>query len=366
MKTKISMAIVALGTIGTTAANAGGIDRTGQSLAPLFEQGNYMEFSLGSVSPKVSGTVSGASTDGNIAPADTFLGGAFKFDLSDKLSVAGIIEEPFGAELGYPATATSVLGGTNGTIDTSAAMTAAVRYKTGDRWSVLGGVRAVDLDAELTQYAGGTMVYDLDAEGEYQLGYTVGLAYEIPEMALRAALTYNSQIKTDLQMQQQIGGSFVSETSSVTLPDSVNLELQSGIAPKTLAFANFRYVDWSKFSVESAAYTGAFAAPILAYEDATLTSTLGAAHVLNENWTVLGAVTHEAGKSPALNLLTPVDGFNALTIGAIYTKGAMRIQGSLTNAWFGDVSGTTSNGAFTGSFADSSAVSASLKMSISF
>ena len=68
MKTKISMAIVALGTIGTTAANAGGIDRTGQSLAPLFEQGNYMEFSLGRVSPKVSGTVSGASTDGNIAP----------------------------------------------------------------------------------------------------------------------------------------------------------------------------------------------------------------------------------------------------------------------------------------------------------
>mgnify|MGYP006932911794 CR=1 FL=1 len=43
----------------TAAATAGGIDRSGQSITALFENGRYAEFSLGAISPDTSGPPGG-------------------------------------------------------------------------------------------------------------------------------------------------------------------------------------------------------------------------------------------------------------------------------------------------------------------
>ncbi|MFT6169527.1 MAG: hypothetical protein ACJAR9_001646, partial [Celeribacter sp.] len=72
--------------VTTTGAFAGGIDRSGQSISALFEDGNYLEFSFGSVSPNVSGVQTGAfgsivpgigQSSGNMAADYTQLGFAY-------------------------------------------------------------------------------------------------------------------------------------------------------------------------------------------------------------------------------------------------------------------------------------------------
>ena len=86
------------------AANAGGIDRSGQSIAPLFEKGGYAELSFGMVSPSVSGkdlAIFGGRNSQNVGKDYLSLGFAYKQDINDQLSYAIIYEKPFGADLSY-------------------------------------------------------------------------------------------------------------------------------------------------------------------------------------------------------------------------------------------------------------------------
>lgn len=88
--------------VGASAAQAGGIDRSGQSVAVLFEQGRYVEFSLGTVNPAVSGVGSvfiGGGDSGDMAPAYLQFGAAYKADLNDQWSYALIYDQPFGADV---------------------------------------------------------------------------------------------------------------------------------------------------------------------------------------------------------------------------------------------------------------------------
>ncbi len=84
----------------TSIAHAGGIDRSGQSITAIFEDGDYAEFSFGMVMPEVSGEV-GLFDLGNIAPDYTSLGFAVKTDINDQLSLGLIIDQPYGANVEY-------------------------------------------------------------------------------------------------------------------------------------------------------------------------------------------------------------------------------------------------------------------------
>ncbi|HLQ18091.1 MAG TPA: hypothetical protein VK146_03855, partial [Tabrizicola sp.] len=53
----------------TGGAYAGGVERSAQSVAILFEQGRYVELSFGRFSPDISGSVGGgAVSSGDMAP----------------------------------------------------------------------------------------------------------------------------------------------------------------------------------------------------------------------------------------------------------------------------------------------------------
>lgn len=97
---------------------------------------------------------------------------------------------------------------------------------------------------------------DLSGDG---YGWRIGAAYEIPEIALRASLVYNSAVKLDeitgtLDLTQVPAiinpanpylGRVTDIFGSGTMPQSVELKLQSGIAPGWLAFGSVKWVDWS-------------------------------------------------------------------------------------------------------------------------
>ena len=78
---------------------AGGIERAPQSLAVLFEQGNYAELSFGGVDPTVEGTDIAGFATGDVAfgdrVLDTVIGRTVKFP---DASVAGIPITEFAPE----------------------------------------------------------------------------------------------------------------------------------------------------------------------------------------------------------------------------------------------------------------------------
>ena len=76
-------------------------------------------------------------------------------------------------------------------------LAALLKYQLTDRASVYGGLRYVTSSA--TIYIPAQMLnpigpYTASAASDSQLGYVVGAAYEIPDIALRVGLTYESSI----------------------------------------------------------------------------------------------------------------------------------------------------------------------------
>lgn len=80
----------------TTAATAGGLDRSGQSVGVIFKDGNWAELSFGNVNPTVSGIYAGAGnvSSGDMADSYNQLGGAVKFDLGNGFGAALIFDQP--------------------------------------------------------------------------------------------------------------------------------------------------------------------------------------------------------------------------------------------------------------------------------
>ncbi len=89
-------------------------------------------------------------------------------------------------------------------------------------------------------------------------GWRAGIAYEIPDIALRAVLLYHSSYDYDLSGVQNNTGfgvaagnanAVVPISATTEIPQAVELKFQSGIAEGTLAFANFKWQDWSKIDI---------------------------------------------------------------------------------------------------------------------
>ncbi len=226
--------------LGATTAHAGGIDRSGQSNGILFEPGRVMQLSFGSVTPDVGGTDVLGNKIGNVGANFLQLGFAYKADLNDKLSYAFILDTPFAADVKYPgSSAGTMLGGTVAKANATA-LTGLLRYKFNDRVSVFGGLRAQQSSAHIDLRGlayGGFNGYSVDLGTNTAVGYQIGAAYEIPDIHLRIALSYNSAISHNFGTLETISGSPVGVApTKVQTPQSVNIDFQSGVAKDTLVF----------------------------------------------------------------------------------------------------------------------------------
>ena len=248
-------ASVLLTLLGATAAHAGGIERTSQSAMLLYSEGNRIELSYGAVDPSLSGSDETGNTIPDVGNAYGLPSVGLKFDVSDKLAVALIYDTPFGAgiEYDYPG-AMQMLDGTMAQADVTA-LTLLAKYQATDRVSVFGGIRRQNADGEITLEGaayGAASGYNLLLEDGSGTGYVLGAAYEIPDIALRVALTYNSSISHDFATTETVSGAPVAAPGTTTskTPASWNLEFQSGIAADTLLMGSIRHVKHSEFKVQ--------------------------------------------------------------------------------------------------------------------
>ena len=340
-------------------ASAGGLDRSGQQVRVLFEEGNRAEFSLGYTNPDLSGSISfppgsPVAASGDVIEGDTILGFAYKRDIDANSSFAVIIDEPYGANLVYPDQATTgyAFGGSTADVNTLA-ITALYRYKFGE-FSVYGGPRMQSIESSVAVPI--VSNYTLDGDKSWGYGYSLGAAYEKPDIALRVALTYHSGVDHD---QDIVEFGAVPSTISFTTPQAVNLDFQTGIMADTLLFGSVRWVEWSAFEIAPAAYSQALLTglgqtdnSLLRYQDDRITYSLGVGRRFTENWS--GAITaeYEPSTDEITTDLGPADGRTGVGLAVTYRQGDMDITGGLRYNWIGDA--TSRSGA---SFTDNSALS---------
>nr|WP_319251069.1 outer membrane protein transport protein [uncultured Celeribacter sp.] len=355
--------------VGATGAYAGGMDRSGQSIAPLFETGSYVELSFGSVSPDVSGTLGADS--GDVTPSFSMVSGAYKQDFNEQLSFALIIDQPFGADVDYGTGTGYPIAGSNASVDTTG-VTAILRYKFNDRFSVYGGVRNLSSEGEvqLVLPPSGTP-YEMTTSSENDWSYLVGVAYEIPDIALRASLTYNSGTDISFDTHEEYGpglAATLDSTMDVTMPKSINFDFQTGIAADTLLMFSARWVEWTSTTIAPDAYTGlltlagAADTDLVNHDDDTISYTLGVGRRFNDKLSGSLSIGYEKANGGISGNLSPTDGYKSISAGLKYQiTEQTAISGGVSYAWIGDT--TTSIG---GEFEDNNALGVGIRLSHHF
>ncbi|QHQ34947.1 OmpP1/FadL family transporter [Algicella marina] len=371
MTLKASAVAIALSSVSTSAVLAGGLDRTGQPIGVLFEEGRYVELSFGGVFPDVSGTDVALQPTGNVGNAYFVGGAAYKADLTDSISYALIVDQPYGASVEYGAT-TPVFAGTSAEAST-VAVTAIGQYNFNENFSVYGGVRAQQIKAEvgLSGAAYGPLSgYEFEGESDWGVGYVVGAAYERKDIALRVALTYSSEIDHSLPTTETLaGGGAVPGSGAdteVTSPQSVNLDFQTGIMADTLLFGSIRWVNWDGFSVAPVGLgTVSPGSTLVTYEDNTFTYNLGIGRRFTENFSAAVQVGYEENLGGTVSALGPTNGFLSFGVGGTYTmNNGLELTGGLRYIMPGDA--TVASGGGTAEFEDNNAIAAGLKIAYRF
>ena len=303
---------------GSTAL-AAGLERNITGFGPLFEDGRYLEFSAAAVSPSLEGVdgtippgfagpgaVPVVGNSGNLLDNYIYFGASYKADINDRWSYALILDQPYGAATDYPTgtspspvDARNVYGGSGADLD-SYQLTGLLAYDATPRIKLYGGpvLQTIEADASIS-----FLSYNVETNRSYGVGFAAGAAYEIPDIALRVALTYRSKVEHDFDTTETIGATTVASQTNVEMPQSVTLDFQTGIAEDTLIFGQVHWVDWSEFTIAPPNYPLLVSAgrPLVAYGDDWTTFTLGVGRRFNEKWAGSLAVTYEPQNNTELS-----------------------------------------------------------------
>jgi long-subunit fatty acid transport protein len=346
-------------------AGAIGLDRSNQDITAIFEEGNVLELSFGKVFPDISGEdirpESSPFPNGDYDDVgDDFLNAStsVKMDFGNGFSGAVIIDQPFGADISYEGSpATTMLGGTMADLN-GHAITAVGRYKFNENVSVHAGARRQTLEADIVlsgraygpPFDGTSPTlngYSVTLEESSANGFLVGAAYEIPEIALRVALTYNSAIEHEFDTTERLAGNIVAAggTTEVETPESWNLDAQTGIAADTLVFANIRYAAYEDTRVSPAVFAGPDPENprSLTNIDDNYQMQVGVGRKLSDMFAVQAAIGFEAEGDERISPLDPTNGKRWVSLGGAYTMETVTISGGIRYTMLGDANPETTN-----------------------
>lgn len=235
--------------------------------------------------------------------------------------------------------------------------------------------------------------YDAKIDETSGVGWLAGAAYQIPEIALKASVTYRSEIDHDANTTEtgftalraiptataaiDAIAAAPSEKLTITTPQSVNLDLQSGIMADTVAFANIRWVNWKDFAIRpekfglvsevATAASGGKGFNLVDYSEDQWTVNAGVGRKLTEKWAGNVSVGWDSGAGNPVSTLGPTEGYWNLGVGVQYSPTpATFISGGVKYFWLGDAEANVSSGTVVGKFEDNNAIAYGLKMGYRF
>ena len=237
------------------------------------------------------------------------------------------------------------------------------RYRINENMSVLGGLNRYDVSNGTVTTLLGHYVVSGD-----EMAPIVGAAYENKEIALRAELVM--QIETDVALTAASSTGPSVATSALTgatmvLPQTLTLNLQSGIAADTLLFGSIHKADWADAQIVIPANAvGPVSATGSAFSNTTAYS-IGLGRKITDDLSVLGSYSMEDGSgATSTSSFTMNDGHQTLGLAARYTYENMTITGGYSYAKVGDVTVTSSG--LTSTYTDNKVTGIGLKVGFSF
>ncbi|KQZ98448.1 long-chain fatty acid transporter [Mesorhizobium sp. Root157] len=342
MRAKTLLGATALSLATVSMVHAGGLERGGYNIDLLFDPAQVTgDVSATYVMPqrKLKNVNDTNAVDGNLGAAPFNLPSndvsdttsyivprvGFKASVGQSVDCMADYSQPWGAHSNP-----GLWAGANNNIETKItsnnyAGTCSYKMDMGKgQMRFIGGVFYQELSgfkerlvSPLVPAFGGTGRVDLEGSG---WGWRAGVAYEIPDIALRASLVYNSQVKLDnisgaLDLTNVGSGVIPIYGAEAAMPDSVELKLQSGIAPGWLAFGSIKWVDWSQLQsiaicpvgTPSALCTptglGRITSLDLMYRDGW-TITAGVGHKFNDQWSGAAQISWDRGTSQGFGTQT--------------------------------------------------------------
>ena len=238
--------------------------------------------------------------------------------------------------------------------------------------------------------------YDASIPETGEWGWLAGMAFQIPEIALKASLTYRSEVDYDINVRETIPGlsalallgqnpatiANAQGKTSITTPQSVNFDFQTGIMANTVAFANVRWVEWSNFSLQpnkfglvSKAVGGLVGQPngftLVEYSDDQWSANVGVGRKLNDQWAGNISVGWDSGAGNPVSTLGPTEGYWNTGFGIQYSPAANYfVAGGVKYFWLGDAKSQSGAQAgtnqFVADFQDNHAVAYGLKLGYRF
>lgn len=213
--------------------HAAALDRSGQSTAAFFQKGNYAELGATGLMPKVSGfDKKPDGSNGNAVPemAEDYemYSAALKFEVSPESSFAILYDQPFGAATDYqgqnnftaennaysstiplPSAVRAAIGVTGRTTVEVASHNATFLYgyQPIPDVTLFGGPAIQSISGELNLRGPAYDIlngYSAKLQQDNRLGYVAGFAFEKPEIALRLAVTYRSEIEHHLKTSESL------------------------------------------------------------------------------------------------------------------------------------------------------------------
>lgn len=401
MKVKsLKVAGIATALLGSAiSAHAGGFERSSQDFDILFEQGTVIDTTGTFVSPQrklknIRGPIGDAS--GGINPitkqpysteVDEAKGYwvpkfSAKVDLTDDLACSAQYRQPWGIETNVGTDNIRMFTAIEQKISSNDyGLNCSYRFSAGEKgfFRILGGVSYQELKGEQTRmipavnplnnptnfpFPGGFRVASLDVEDK-AVGWRLGAAYELPEYAIRASLVYQSEVKYNLSgsIDNLAVNPFTNQAisipveSDVATPQSVELKLQTGIAPDWLAFGSIKWTDWS--SIERVSFNASSNVQVvpgrvvpkganitnlnLYYQDGWTVSG-GVGHKFNEQWSAAGTVTWDRGTTTGLTSQTDIWLFGLGTNYKATDNFEVRLAGAAGWLTSGEMDDTVING----------------------
>ena len=377
MKLNLIQTAILLSLIPTTATFAAGLDRSGQSISAFLQSGNYAEAGISVLDPDVQGKDLAGNKVSDMAEDYYFPTAAIKIQATDKISLGLLYDQPFGADSQYATDSTTFGFGGQGTaveVKTNN-ITALIGYQPNENWNFYAGPVYQTVDAKVSlrgaAYGGPAAVggYDISLKEEEAYGWLAGFAYSIPEIALKAAVTYRSEIKHEVETLETFGlGTvvFPSSITDITTPQSVNLDLQTGIAQDTLAFANIRWVHWDQFAVTPDVLKAKSNNNLIDYSDDQWSATVGLGRKFNAKWSGTAAIGWDSGAGNPVTTLGPTEGYWSVGLGGQYSPAENYfIAGGVKYFWLGDAQAQT-GGKVAGNFEDNTAIGYGMKIGYRF
>ncbi|MDN3452481.1 MULTISPECIES: outer membrane protein transport protein [unclassified Psychrobacter] len=231
--------------------------------------------------------------------------------------------------------------------------------------------------------------YTSNSNPDMDYGYIAGIAYSKPEIALKAALTYRSEIDHNIEVsetyplvglraaaagatpEQAAAAANRNSKYEITTPKSVNFDFQTGINPTTLATAKVRWVPWSDFVITPPLYNdvskisyGPDGLNLVEYEDDQWQVELGLAKRVAPALAISGTVGWDSGAGNPVTSLGPIEGYYSVGLGAKYNvteNWAVSAGGKYL--WFGDAKGQLPSDKLVGDFQDNDGYIAGVKIS---